>query len=135
YSAPEQISGRPVDDRADQYSLACVAYTLLAGAVPFERSQPMAALYAHLFQPPPALTSVRQDLPGEVDRVLARALAKEPEDRYPSCGGFADALRAALGIAPYVGAAPASTVATVAAPREAVPAAPPTLSEVSAATG
>ena len=59
YSAPEQISGKTVDGRADQYGLACVAFTLLAGKVPFERTQPMAALYAHLFQPPPPLTAVR----------------------------------------------------------------------------
>jgi tRNA A-37 threonylcarbamoyl transferase component Bud32 len=101
YSAPEQISGRAVDGRADQYGLACVAYTLLAGSVLFERDQPMAVLYAHLFQPPPRVTAVRPDLPGAVDQVLARALAKTPEARYDSCGAFADALRHALGVAPY----------------------------------
>ena len=101
YAAPEQINGRPVDGRADQYALACVAYTLLSGSRPFEREEPMAALYAHLFAPPPRLTSVRPDLPTAVDQVLARALAKAPEDRYGSCGAFADALREALGVEPY----------------------------------
>src|SRR6201993_4473292 len=56
YAAPEQIAGRTVDGRADQYALACVAYTLLACAVVFIRDRPMAALYAHLHEPPPRLT-------------------------------------------------------------------------------
>ena len=64
YAAPEQISGRSVDGRADQYALACVAYTLLSGSLPFEREEPMAVLYAHLSAPPPRVTSVRPDLPG-----------------------------------------------------------------------
>jgi serine/threonine protein kinase len=101
YAAPEQIAGRTVDGRADQYALACVAYTLLACAVVFIRDHPMAALYAHLHEPPPRLTEARPDLPRAVDRVMARALAKSPDDRYPSCGAFADALREALGVGPY----------------------------------
>ena len=101
YAAPEQISGSSVDGRADQYALACVAYTLLSGSLPFQREEPMAALYAHLFAPPPRVTSVRPDLPAAVDQVLARALAKTPDDRYGSCGAFADALREALGVEPY----------------------------------
>ena len=101
YAAPEQISGRDVDGRADQYALACVAFTLLSGSVLFRREVPMAVLYAHLSVPPPRLTAVRPELPGAVNQVLARALSKEPEDRYDSCGDFADALREALGLEPY----------------------------------
>ena len=101
YAAPEQISGQTVDGRADQYALACVAYTLLSGSVLFRREVPMAVLYAHLSVPPPRLTTVRPDLPDAVNQVLARALAKEPDDRYDSCGAFADALREALGLEPY----------------------------------
>ena len=101
YAAPEQISGRDVDGRADQYALACVAYTLLSGSVLFRREVPMAVLYAHLSVPPPRLTAVRPELPGAVNEVLATALSKEPEDRYGSCGDFADALREALGLEPY----------------------------------
>lgn len=107
YAAPEQISGRSVDGRADQYALACVAYTLLSGSLPFEREEPMAVLYAHLFAPPPRVTSMRPDLPTAVDQVLARALSKAPEDRYGSCGAFADALREALGVEPYDSSGPA----------------------------
>jgi len=101
YAAPEQISGKTVDGRADQYALGCVAFTLLSGGVPFKREQPMAALYAHLSAPPPRLTAVRPELAAAVDDVLAKALEKSPEDRYDSCGAFADALREALGLDPY----------------------------------
>ncbi len=106
YAAPEQINGGQVDGRADQYSLACVAYTLLSGSVVFRRDVPMAVLYAHLSAPPPRLTVVRPDLSDAVDQVLARGLAKTPEERYDSCGAFADALRAALGVEPYDSSGP-----------------------------
>src|ERR1700728_368699 len=76
YSAPEQIQGQPVDGRADQYALACVAFQLLTGQVPFERDQGMAILLAHLSEPPPSLVARRPDLPLAADMVLARALAK-----------------------------------------------------------
>jgi serine/threonine protein kinase/sugar lactone lactonase YvrE len=101
YSAPEQIEGRVVDGRTDQYALACVAYQLLTGAVPFERDQGMAVLLAHLSQSAPSVVSRRPELPGAVDQVLAKAMAKIPEKRYDSCGDFADALREALGLTPY----------------------------------
>ncbi len=101
YSAPEQIQGGVVDGRTDQYALACVACQLLTGAVPFERDQGMAVLLAHLSEPPPSLVARRPGLPGAADQVLARALAKAPEKRYGSCRDFADALREALGLAPY----------------------------------
>jgi serine/threonine protein kinase len=108
YAAPEQISGRDLDGRADQYALACVAYTLLSGSVLFRREVPMAVLYAHLSVPPPRLTAMRPELPGAVNQVLARALSKEPEDRYDSCGDFADALRETLGLECYDPSRPAS---------------------------
>jgi serine/threonine-protein kinase len=135
YAAPEQISGRDVDGRADQYALACVAYTLLSGSVVFRREVPMAVLYAHLSVPPPRLTAVRPELPGAVNQVLARALSKEPEDRYGSCGDFADALREALGLEPYdpsrpvgAGAPPAQTASrsSATAPLTVPPDSPPT---------
>jgi eukaryotic-like serine/threonine-protein kinase len=108
YSAPEQIQGRAVDGRADQYALACVAYQLLTGVVPFQRDQGMAVMLAHLSEPPPSLRSQRPGLPEAADRVLARGLAKFPEERYGSCGAFADALREALGLAPYRPRGPAA---------------------------
>jgi hypothetical protein len=101
YISPEQIEDRPVDGRADEYALACTAFELLAGAPPFRRDEVMAVMYAQLSEPPPLLTSRRPGLPEEADRVFARALAKAPEERYGSCREFAEALRAAFGIAPY----------------------------------
>jgi serine/threonine protein kinase len=107
YSAPEQIQGQVVDGRADQYALACVAYQLLTGWVPFQRDQGMAVLLAHLSEPPPSLVARRPGLPAAADRVLARALAKVPEKRYPTCAEFADALREALGLTSYASFGPA----------------------------
>jgi serine/threonine-protein kinase len=101
YIAPEQIKGRAVDGRADQYALACAAFEMLTGRVPFERDEQLAVYWAHLNDEPPQLASVRPGLPAAADRVLSRALGKDPEQRYPTCSEFADALRAALGIPPY----------------------------------
>jgi serine/threonine-protein kinase len=101
YAAPEQIRGLAVDGRTDQYALACVTYELLTGVLPFEPDQGMQVLLAHLSQPAPSAVSRMPGLPGAVDQVLARAMAKAPEQRYASCLDFADALREALGLTPY----------------------------------
>ena len=107
YLAPEQIEGRGVDGRADAYSLACAAFEMLAGVPPFRREQSLAVMWAQLSAPPPALTSMRRDLPPAVDQVMARGLAKPPEDRYPSCRAFAAALQEACGVSAGELAAPA----------------------------
>ncbi|MGH3251013.1 MAG: serine/threonine-protein kinase, partial [Trebonia sp.] len=101
YSAPEQIEGRALDGRADQYALACTVFELLTGLPPFPRDQGTAVIWAHMSAPPPPLTSRRPDLPSAADQVLARALAKAAGDRYASCREFADALRGAFGLASY----------------------------------
>jgi serine/threonine protein kinase len=101
YAAPEQVNGQPVDGRADQYALACVAFEVLSGTVPFRRELPIAVLYAHLSAVPPLLSSVRKDLSPAAGEVLVRGMAKAPDDRYPTCADFADALREALGLDPY----------------------------------
>jgi len=101
YSAPEQIQGGPVDGRTDQYALACVAFELLTGRPPFEGNQPLTVLLAHLNDPVPALGERRPDLPAAAGRVLARALAKAPRERYPSCLDFTGRLRHVLGLPPY----------------------------------
>ncbi|MEU9192173.1 serine/threonine-protein kinase [Streptomyces hundungensis] len=95
YVAPEQISGRPVDGRCDVYSLACVVYETMAGGPPFQRDDDIALLWAHQYDEPPRLTEKRPGVAAALDPVLARALAKSPEDRYGSCLAFAAALRAA----------------------------------------
>ena len=101
YVAPEQISGRPVDGRCDVYSLACVVQETLTGAPPFRRDDDMALLWAHQYDPPPPLSEERPGLPPALDAVLAKALAKSPDDRYDSCVRFVAALRAAAaGVGP-----------------------------------
>ena len=101
YISPEQVAGVPVDGRADQYALACAAFELLTGAPPFRRDDLLAVIYAQASEPPPLLTSRRPDLPPEADQVFATALAKAPEDRYPTCQDFAEALCEALGLAAW----------------------------------
>lgn len=85
YIAPEQIEGQLIDGRADQYSLACTAYELFTGSPPFRREHSLAVISAHLTTPPPAVTTRRPELPGAVDQVIARAMAKAPSQRYPTC--------------------------------------------------
>jgi serine/threonine protein kinase len=96
YLAPEQIEGRALDGRTDLYALACTAFELLSGTPPFGPDQGMTLMYAQLYAPPPPASGRRPGLPVTVDSVLATALAKNPDDRYPSCGRFARELRAAL---------------------------------------
>jgi len=98
YVAPEQIEGRVLDGRADQYSLACAGFEMLTGRPPFPREQPMSTLTAHLSQQPPPVSAERAGLPPALDRVFARALAKSPGDRYASCRDFSDAVRSALAV-------------------------------------
>jgi hypothetical protein len=100
YAAPEQIAGQRIDGRADQYALACAAVEMLTGQAPFPLENVMAVLIAHRSEPPPPLSARRHGLPAELDAVLGRALAKSPRDRYPSCGDFAAAFRAA-GVGQY----------------------------------
>lgn len=100
FAAPEQISGQPARSESDQYALACVAFTMLTGSMPFEHPSPEAVLWAQMSEPSPLVTPRRPDLSAAVDGVIARGLARNPLDRYPSCGAFADALRQALSMAP-----------------------------------
>jgi DNA-binding beta-propeller fold protein YncE len=95
YLAPEQIRGDKVNGRADQYALACVLYELLSGQAPFRRETEAQTLWAHMQEEAAPLRSEP-----DLDAVVARALAKEPGDRYESCNAFVENARAALGLAP-----------------------------------
>ncbi|WP_308161687.1 serine/threonine-protein kinase [Mycolicibacterium goodii] len=101
YAAPEVITGGAVDGRADIYSLACTLFRLLTGKQPFYNAQGTTALaLAHLHQPPPRIS---EHLPGatpQLDAVMARALAKNPADRYDSAREFTAAAAAAATRAP-----------------------------------
>jgi serine/threonine-protein kinase len=91
YVAPEQLLGKPLDGRADQYALAATTYHLLTGAPPFQDSNRAVVISHHLNTPPPRISERRPDL-AHLDAVLARALAKDPNERYPNCVDFARAL-------------------------------------------
>ncbi len=91
YVAPEQISGEEIDGRADVYSLGCVLFECLVGKPPFQRDSELAVVFAHLEAESPAPSAQRPELPAALDTVIARALAKEPAERYPSCRELAQA--------------------------------------------
>jgi hypothetical protein len=97
YAAPEQIDGYELDARTDVYALGCVLFEALAGTPPFGDRPRMAKAAAHLHEPPPTLRSRRPAVPLAFEPVVARALAKRPEDRYPSAGELGTAALAAAG--------------------------------------
>ncbi len=97
YMAPEQSAGViDVGPAADQYSLAVVTYEMLVGRVPFQAPTPAAVMRMHLTDPPPPPRSVVPWFPEEVEKVLSRALAKEPFDRYPSVADFVADLKESI---------------------------------------
>jgi serine/threonine protein kinase len=96
YFAPEQILGEHAGAPADQYSLACVAFHMLASFAPFVRPDWADTAHGHIKGTLPSLPAYRPDLPFAVDDVFVRAMAKDAGDRYQSCGAFAAALRACV---------------------------------------
>ena len=96
YVSPEQARGEPLDARSDAFSLAAVLYECLTGVAPFHRETELASLTARLEAPAPPPSSVRPDLPAGLDAVLARGLARDPGDRYPSAGALLAAAVAAV---------------------------------------
>ena len=92
YAAPEQLMGLAMDGRTDQYSLAATAYHLLTGTPPFTHTNPAVVIGQHLNATPPVLASTRPELES-FDAALSRALAKDPQERFPTCTDFAHALQ------------------------------------------
>jgi serine/threonine-protein kinase len=98
YVSPEQVSADPeLDGRTDLYSLACVLYEAIAGRPPFSGSTPEAILVQRFTQPPPRLSEVRGTAPPRLEAALARAMARDPADRFAGVEAFAQALAAAPG--------------------------------------
>jgi serine/threonine-protein kinase len=140
YMSPEQLRGEEVDGRSDLYSLGAVLFELVTGQMPFDADSDYELMMKQLNQPVPAITSLVPGVPDELDRVVARAMAKQREERYPTASAMREDLRRALQhvAAPVMrpapptrlgdtgSATPATRLSDAAAPAEFSSTAPPT---------
>jgi serine/threonine protein kinase len=108
YVAPEQAEGGAPGPAADIYALAGVLAHCLTGSVPFPRDSDAATLLAHLSAPPPVPSMLREALPQTLDAVIARGMANDPTQRYPTATALAQAAAHALGLGPPPAPAPAA---------------------------
>lgn len=113
YAPPEQLTGQALDHRADIYSLACSLFKLLTGRNPYPAPQPAMVMMGHLYEPPPSATSVKPDLPAAIDHVFAKAMAKNPVERFNSCREFTDAAYEAFNVGRYPARSQAAPVSPV----------------------
>ncbi len=96
YAAPEQFRGEPLDGRVDVYALGCVLYECLTGSVPFVSEDEHHVMLMHLAAPVPKASTVRPGMPRGLDAVIARAMAKDRDARFPTCREMIDAARSFL---------------------------------------
>jgi serine/threonine-protein kinase len=89
FMSPEQVTGAPVDGRADIYALGVVLYRLLTGQLPFAADSTTALINAHVNRPIPDVRTIGQNIPAVWQEVVAKAMAKDPNERYPTAGDFA----------------------------------------------
>ena len=114
YMSPEQLEGKPLDGKSDQFSLAVVAYELLLGTQPFHADSLMALAHGIVNGPRPSAHAADPGLPADVDQVFFHALGKRPEERYANCSEFVAALERAL--APEADVATRATILPLDAP-------------------
>ncbi len=96
YMSPEQCQGMPVDVYTDIYALGIVLYEMLTGRLPFDADTPFAVVMKQISDPLPLPRSIRPDLPEDVERIILKATAKTPQDRFETAGDLARTLRAAI---------------------------------------
>jgi serine/threonine-protein kinase len=131
YMAPEQLQGKRVDARTDIYALGVVLYQTLTGECPFVAETPLAVAMMHIHNPLRPPRQIRSDIPESIERIVLRALAKNPADRFQTAEEMAEALRSAAAARPSVVAPvtrelspPSTPPAPVAEPAPAGPAVP-----------
>jgi len=100
FMSPEQLEGKRLDGRSDLFALGVSLYQLTCGQLPFRADSMTALMYKIANDPHTPLTTIRPDLPAAIDRIVNRALAKRPEDRFETGAEMSAALRAAQSALP-----------------------------------
>ena len=126
YMSPEQIEGKEVDERTDLYALGCLFYECLTGAVPYERDSDVAVMYAHMMDERPLVSTLRPEVPAELDDIVARSMSRDRNDRFPTAATMLGEVRRAFGMSDAKGpvpapARPATTTASASRRRSSSP--------------